>query len=55
MADSLTDATAATGAGTAVRDLIATTPYMGWLGIVFDRYEPDDGTYVHGGVDRSVT
>ena len=27
-----------------------TTPYMGWLGIVLDRYEPDDGTYFHGGV-----
>ena len=26
----------------AVRDLFPTTPYMGWLGIVFERYEHDD-------------
>jgi len=45
-----------------------TTPYMKWLGIVFDRYEPDDvtirlpfredltndGTYYHGGVIAAV-
>lgn len=52
----------------AVRDLFPTTPFMGWLGIVFDRYEHDDvilrlpfrpeltndGTYYHGGVIASV-
>jgi hypothetical protein len=38
----------------AVRDLMPTTPCMGWLGIVLDRYEPDDGTDFHGR-DRSVT
>jgi uncharacterized protein (TIGR00369 family) len=44
------------------------TPFLGWLGIVFDRYDPDevtirlpfradltnDGTYYHGGVVASV-
>jgi uncharacterized protein (TIGR00369 family) len=48
----------------AVVELMPSTPYMSWLGIVFDRYEPDDitirlpfredltndGTYYHGGV-----
>jgi uncharacterized protein (TIGR00369 family) len=48
----------------AAAELMPTTPYMGWLGIVFERYEPDDvtvrlpfredltndGTYYHGGV-----
>jgi uncharacterized protein (TIGR00369 family) len=48
----------------AVVDLMPSTPYMSWLGIVFERYEPDDvtvrlpyredltndGTYYHGGV-----
>ena len=48
----------------AAAELMPTTPYMKWLGIVFDRYEPDDvtirlpfredltndGTYYHGGV-----
>ncbi len=48
----------------AVRDLMPTTPYMGWLGVRFDRWEPDDvvlrlpfradltndGTVYHGGV-----
>jgi uncharacterized protein (TIGR00369 family) len=52
----------------AVRDTMPTTPFMGWLGIVFERYEPDDvtirlpfrddltndGTYFHGGVIASV-
>jgi uncharacterized protein (TIGR00369 family) len=52
----------------AVAELMPTTPYMGWLGIVFERYEPDDvtvrlpfredltndGTYFHGGVIASV-
>jgi uncharacterized protein (TIGR00369 family) len=52
----------------AVRDLMPTTPFMGWLGIVFECYEPDhvtirlpfrddltnDGTYFHGGVIASV-
>jgi hypothetical protein len=28
----------------AVVDLMPSTPYMSWLGIVFDRYEPDDVT-----------
>lgn len=51
-----------------IRDLMPTTPFLGWLGIVFDRYEPDDvvlrlpfrpdltndGTYFHGGVIASV-
>jgi acyl-coenzyme A thioesterase PaaI-like protein len=26
----------------AVRDLMTTTPFVGGLGIVFERYEPDD-------------
>jgi uncharacterized protein (TIGR00369 family) len=52
----------------AVRDLMLTTPFIGGLGIVFERYEPDDvtirlpfredltndGTYFHGGVIASV-
>ncbi|KAA8959416.1 PaaI family thioesterase [Mycobacterium sp.] len=52
----------------AVRDLMPTTPFLAGLGIVFDRYEPDDvtirlpfrddltndGTYFHGGVIASV-
>lgn len=52
----------------AAAELMPTTPYMKWLGIVFDRYEPDDvtirlpfredltndGTYYHGGVIASV-
>ena len=52
----------------AIRDLFPTTPFMGWLGIVFDRYEPDDvvvrlpfreeltndGIVYHGGVIASV-
>jgi uncharacterized protein (TIGR00369 family) len=52
----------------AVRDLMLTTPFIGGLGIVFERYEPDDvtirlpfredltndGTYLHGGVIASV-
>jgi uncharacterized protein (TIGR00369 family) len=52
----------------AVRDLFPTTPFMGWLGVVFDRYEHDDvilrlpfrpeltndGTYYHGGVIASM-
>ncbi len=52
----------------AVRDLMPKTPFMGWLGIVFERYEPDDviirlpfrddltndGMYFHGGVVASV-
>ena len=52
----------------AVRDLMPTTPFLASLGIVFDRYEPDDviirlpfrddltndGTYLHGGVIASV-
>ena len=52
----------------AIKDLMATTPFIGWLGLVFDRYEPDDvavrlpfrdeltndGTYYHGGVVASV-
>lgn len=52
----------------AIRDLMPTTPFLAGLGIVFDRYEPDDvvlrlpfradltndGTYYHGGVIASV-
>jgi len=52
----------------AVVELMPNTPYMGWLGIVFERYEPDDvtirlpfredltndGTYYHGGVIAAV-
>jgi uncharacterized protein (TIGR00369 family) len=52
----------------AIRDLMPTTPFIGGLGIVFDRYEPDDvelrlpfredltndGTFFHGGVIASV-
>jgi acyl-coenzyme A thioesterase PaaI-like protein len=28
----------------AVVELMPSTPYMSWLGIVFDRYEPDNVT-----------
>lgn len=52
----------------AVAELMPSTPFMGWLGIVFERYEPDattvrlpfredltnDGTYYHGGVISAV-
>jgi len=52
----------------AVRDLMPTTPFIKGLGIVFERYEPDDvtirlpfredltndGLYFHGGVIASV-
>jgi uncharacterized protein (TIGR00369 family) len=52
----------------AVRDLFPTTPFMGFLGVVFDRYEPDDvvlrlpfradltndGLVYHGGVIASM-
>jgi len=52
----------------AVRDLMLSTPFIGGLGIVFERYQPDDvtirlpfredltndGTYFHGGVIASV-
>jgi uncharacterized protein (TIGR00369 family) len=52
----------------AVRDLMLKTPFLAGLGIVFERYEPDDvtirlpfrddltndGTYFHGGVIASV-
>lgn len=52
----------------AVADLMPTTPFMGWMGLVFERYEPDevtlrlpfredltnDGTYFHGGVIASM-
>jgi len=52
----------------AVRDLMPTTPFIKGLGIVFERYEPDDvtirlpfredltndGMYFHGGVIASV-
>ena len=52
----------------AVADLMPTTPFLAGLGIVFDRYQPDDvvirlpfrpdltndGTYYHGGVVASV-
>src|SRR5207253_2639412 len=52
----------------AVRELMPQTPYLASLGIVFDRWEPDDvvlrlpfrpeltndGTYYHGGVIASA-
>ena len=52
----------------AVADLMPTTPYMSWLGVIFDKYEPDDvvarvpfraeltndGTVYHGGVIASA-
>ena len=52
----------------AIRDIMPTTPFLSGLGVVFDRYEPDevtlrlpfradltnDGTYYHGGVVASV-
>ena len=52
----------------AVRDLMPKTPFLEGLGIVFERYEPDDvtirlpfredlttdGTFFHGGVIASV-
>jgi uncharacterized protein (TIGR00369 family) len=52
----------------AIRDLMPETPFLKGLGVVFDRYEPDDvvmrlpfradltndGTYYHGGVVASV-
>lgn len=52
----------------AVRDVMPKTPYLASLGIVFERYEPDeatirlpfrkdltnDGTYYHGGVIAAV-
>lgn len=52
----------------AIAQLMPTTPYLGWLGIEFERYEPDDvtlrlpfradltndGTYYHGGVIAAV-
>ncbi len=52
----------------AVRDLMPTTPFLAGLGVVFDRYEPDDvalrlpfrvdltndGSFFHGGVIASV-
>ncbi len=52
----------------AVRDLMRSTPFIGGLGVVFERYEPDDvtirlpfredltndGIYFHGGVIASV-
>lgn len=51
-----------------VAELMPQTPYLRWLGIVFERYEPDDvvlrlpfrreltndGTVYHGGVVASV-
>ena len=52
----------------AIADLMPTTPYLAGLGIVIERYEPDeaairlpfrsdltnDGTYYHGGVIASI-
>jgi uncharacterized protein (TIGR00369 family) len=52
----------------AIRDLMPKTPFIGGLGILFERYEPDDvtlrlpfredltndGTYYHGGVIASA-
>lgn len=52
----------------AIRDLMPTTPFIAGLGLVFERYEPDDvvmrvpfredltndGTFFHGGVIASA-
>jgi uncharacterized protein (TIGR00369 family) len=52
----------------AIPEVFPATPFIGWLGLVFDRYEPDevvvrlpfrpeltnDGTYYHGGVVASA-
>jgi uncharacterized protein (TIGR00369 family) len=52
----------------AIRDLMPTTPFIGGLGLLIERYEPDDvsvrvpfredltndGTYYHGGVVASA-
>jgi uncharacterized protein (TIGR00369 family) len=52
----------------AVVEIMPATPFMGWLGVVFERYEHDDvtlrlpfrdeltndGTYYHGGVVASM-
>ena len=52
----------------AVPDMFTRTPFIGWLGVVIERFEPDeahvrlpfrtdltnDGTYYHGGVIASV-
>jgi len=52
----------------AVPDTMLATPYLSWLGLRFERYEPDDvlmrlgfrkeltndGTYYHGGVVAAV-
>ena len=52
----------------AIPDIMRNAPFMGGLGVVFERYEPDDvtirlpfredltndGTYFHGGVIASV-
>lgn len=52
----------------ALRDVMPKTPFMGWPGVVFERFEPDDvvirlpfrddltndGIYFHGGVIASV-
>lgn len=52
----------------AIPSVMPKTPYLAWLGVVFDSYEPDhvtirlpfrdeltnDGTYYHGGVVAAV-
>ena len=38
----------------ALRDVMPKTPFMGWLGIVFERYLTNDGIYFHGGAIASV-
>jgi uncharacterized protein (TIGR00369 family) len=52
----------------AIAEMMPTTPFLSWLGVTFERYEPDDvvlrlpfrhdltndGTYYHGGVVASV-
>ncbi len=52
----------------AVAEIFLSTPFMSWLGLAFDRYEPDevtlrlpfreeltnDGVFYHGGVVSSV-
>jgi uncharacterized protein (TIGR00369 family) len=52
----------------AVKEAMRKTPFIGWLGLIFEKYEPDevivrlpfrheltnDGTFYHGGVIASV-
>jgi len=52
----------------AVKEAMSKTPFIGWLGLIFEKYEPDevivrlpfrheltnDGTFYHGGVIASA-